>query len=253
MTALTPEMTILLPAFLAGLLVLTTHVPLGQQVLARGIIFLDLAVAQIAGLGVIAAHSFGWTPGGWMVQVVAASAAVTGALLLYQVERALPAIQEAIIGTVFVLAATGGVLLLAADPRGSEHLRDLLAGQILWISYTQLAWTAAAYAVLGLGWYAIRRRAPAFSFYMVFALAVTLSVQLVGVLLVFASLILPALAVHRLSPHRRLATGYLVGTVGYSAGIGTSAWLDLPTGAVIVWALAIIAGFVAVVIRRSGY
>ena len=84
------DLTIIGPALLAGLLVTSTHVPLGQRVLKRGIIFLDLAIAQIAGLGIIAAYSFDWEPGGWQVQIIAMSAAILGVLLLNYTEKKWP-------------------------------------------------------------------------------------------------------------------------------------------------------------------
>ena len=117
------EFTILIPALLAGALVIATHIPLGQEVLRRGIIFIDLAIAQVAGLGVIASHSFGWETHGWEVQIVAVTAALLGALLLNQCEKRWPDIEEALIGVMFVLAATGGILLLANNPQGGEHLK----------------------------------------------------------------------------------------------------------------------------------
>jgi zinc/manganese transport system permease protein len=226
------ELGILLPAFCAGLLVLATHVPLGQEVLRRGIIFIDLAVAQIAGLGVIAAHSFGWEEHGWAVQLAAAAAALAGAALLTFTEKRWPDIQEALIGTLFVLAATGGMILLAHDAHGGEQLKELLAGQILWVNWHDLGLAAAVYVpllILWLGWREKLRRA---GFYLVFALSVTVSVQLVGVYLVFASLIIPALAT------RRLWLAYAVGAAGYALGLVVSALWDLPSGAVIVWTLA---------------
>src|SRR5262249_42287963 len=123
---------ILWPAFIAGLLVTATHVPLGMQVLSRGIVFIDLAVAQIAGLGVILAHSLGWEPTGAPVQVAALSAALACAMLLTWTERRWPEVQEAIIGVVFVLGSSAAILLLAHDPRGGEDLKGPLGGQMLW-------------------------------------------------------------------------------------------------------------------------
>jgi zinc/manganese transport system permease protein len=125
------ELSIVLPALVAGLLVTATHVPLGTQVLARGIVFIDLAIAQVAGCGVLLADQLGFEPEGFAVQVAALIAALGGALLLTWTERIWPEVQEAVIGVVFVLAATGSVLLLASNVHGSEHLRDLLVGQIL--------------------------------------------------------------------------------------------------------------------------
>ncbi len=104
--------------------------PRGQQVLARGIVFIDLAIAQIAGLGVIAADALGWEPQGITVQIAAAGAALAGALILTYTEKRWPDVQEALIGVLFVLAACAGILLLANNPHGGEHLKDLLAGQI---------------------------------------------------------------------------------------------------------------------------
>lgn len=248
---MTPDMAhldlgLLLWPFLAGLLVLATHVPLGRRVLARGIIFLDLAVAQIAVLGVIAAHALDLAPQGWPTQLAAAAAALAGAALLAACERRWPEIQEALIGSAFVVAASLGVLLLAGDPHGGEHLSELLTGQILWATPKQTAQIAALYAVLLLLW-AWRGTRPArpgldrLGFYLVFALAITASVQLVGVYLVFASLILPALAVRGWSPRAGLILGGLIGALAYAAGLMASALFDWPTGPAIVIALASLA------------
>ena len=233
------EWGILGPALIAGLLVLATHVPLGMQVLDRGIVFIDLAIAQIAGLGVIAADSFGLPEGGVAVQVSAVCAALLGAWLLTWTEKRAPQQQEALIGVMFILAACAGILLLAGNPHGGEHLKDLLVGQILWVNSTQLFWLAGLSAVLlatlRLGWV---NRLGRFGFYGAFALAVTASVQLVGVYLVFSSLIIPALATRDHQGRRRLWIAYAIGALGYALGLALSALFDLPSGAVIVWALA---------------
>ena len=120
------ELSILWPAFIAGLLVTSTHVPLGIQVLRRGIVFIDLAIAQIAGLGVIVADWFGFEPQGWAVQVSALAAALAGAVVLTWTEKHWPDVQEALIGVMFILAASGALIVLAANPHGAEHLKDLL-------------------------------------------------------------------------------------------------------------------------------
>ena len=233
------SLSLLAPAFLAGLLVLATHVPLGIQVLSRGIVFIDLAIAQIATLGVIAADRFGFEPEGWVAQVAAVSAALLGALLLTWTEKRWPDVQEALIGVLFVLASSGGMLLVANNPHGGEHLRDLLAGQILWVDYAQLLPVAALTAVILALWFGLRDRLGRFGFYALFAFAVTASVQLVGVYLVFASLIVPALACRYYPPRIRMAAGYLVGAASYVLGLGLSVLLDLPSGAVVVWVLAL--------------
>ena len=233
--------TLLLPPFVAGLLVLATHVPLGQRVLARGIIFLDLAVAQIAVLGVIAAHTLGWDTQGWQTQLAAAIAAVGGAALLAGCEQLWPDIQEALIGSAYIVAASLAVLLLAGNPHGGEQLGELLTGQILWVGTSQIMQIAGLYAVLIAFWRIRSARLGPLGFYLIFALAITASVQLVGVYLVFASLILPALAVRKHPPARGLWQGFLLGAAAYATGLIASALFDWPTGPVIVLALASIA------------
>jgi zinc/manganese transport system permease protein len=242
------EWGILGPALIAGLLVLATHVPLGMQVLDRGIVFIDLAIAQIAGLGVIAADAMGVPAGGIAVQVAAVTAALLGAWLLTWTERRMPQQQEALIGVLFIVAASAGILMLAGNPHGGEHLKDLLVGQILWVGPTQLLWlgaiTVVLLAALWRGWIA---RLGRLGFYTAFAIAVTASVQLVGVYLVFSSLIIPALATRRMAGGRRIWTAYALGAVGYALGLALSAVLDLPSGAVIVCTLAVCAVAMAAV------
>jgi zinc/manganese transport system permease protein len=232
--------SILLPAMAAGAVVLATHVPLGQEVLRRGIIFIDLAVAQIAALGVLLAALLEWQSP-WAAQALAVSMAMMGAWLLSWTGRRWPREQEAIIGVSFVLAATAAILLLAKDPHGGEHLQGLLAGQILWVEWQAIVVTALLYAPLLAAWFGARERLVDAGFYLLFAVNVTLSVQLVGVYLVFASLIVPALATVTLSGGRRLLHGYLLGLLSYGSGLLLSWILDLPSGAVITWMLAIVA------------
>jgi zinc/manganese transport system permease protein len=232
------DLTILGPAFLAGLLVLSTHVPLGQQVLRRGIIFIDLAIAQIAGLGVLWAHAMSWEENALTIQLTAFAAALLGALALYLCERRWPEILEAVIGTSFVLAASAAILLLANNPHGGEHLKDLLVGQVLWVDQDQLVPVALLYAGILFVWFGFGGSQRPVLFYVLFALAITASVQLVGVYLVFASLIIPALAVRRFGKYALFAA-WLLGTASYAVGLFASALLDLPAGAVIVWVLAV--------------
>ncbi|MEI7613348.1 MAG: metal ABC transporter permease [Betaproteobacteria bacterium] len=235
------DLSIIAPAFLAGALVLLTHVPLGAQVLKRGIVFIDLAIAQIAALGVIVAGLMDLEPHGWQVQVAAGLAAALGALLLTWTEKRWPEVQEAQIGVVFVLAATGGLLLLANNPHGGEHLRDLLSGQILWVSFDQLLLPTIGtlFIVTLLGRYG--KQIGRLGFYLLFSLAVTTSVQLVGVYLVFASLIIPALGVRNHPQQKRLPYAFVSGLIGYALGLLLSMFFDLPSGAMIVWCLLLLA------------
>jgi zinc/manganese transport system permease protein len=246
------DLGILGPAMVAGLLVLATHVPLGTQVLDRGIVFIDLAIAQIAGLGVIAADALGVPEGGIEVQVAALCAAQLGALLLTWSERRMPDHQEALIGVMFILAACAGILLLASNPHGGEHLQNLLVGQILWVNTRQLFWLAVVTVplviALQLGWVT---RLGRFGFYGAFAVAITASVQLVGVYLVFSSLIIPALATRMHRGPKRAVIGYGLGAAGYALGLALSALLDLPSGAVIVWTLAVCGMLGALALRPA--
>jgi zinc/manganese transport system permease protein len=246
------ELSIIGPALLAGLLVLATHVPLGAEVLRRGIIFIDLAIAQVAGLGVIAADSMGWDQHGYMVQLAAVSAALIAALILNWTDRHWPRIQEAIIGVCFILAATAGILVLAGNPHGSEHLKELLVGQILWVTVESLLPVAILSAVILVLWYMMRDRVQGMGFYALFAFAVTASMQLVGVYLVFASLIIPAIATRKIERRSlRLGCAYGVGILGYLCGLVLSTRMDLPAGAVIVWCLAIVAILFAFLIEPA--
>jgi len=231
---LAPELSVLLPALLAGLLVLATHVPLGQEVLKRGIVFIDLAIAQVAVLGVIAAEVLGFEAHGWAVQAIAAAAALAGAALLSYAERRFAAQEEALIGVLFVLAASLALLLLHSHPHGAEHLKDVLEGQILWTEIKTLLPVALLYAVVLALWFGARQRIGRAGFYFLFALTVTASVQLVGVYLVFASLIIPALVAPR------LPFAYALGALAYALGLTLSLTADLPAAPVIVCSLALL-------------
>lgn len=244
------SLSIVLPALAAGLLVAATHVPMGMQVLARGIVFIDIAIAQIAGVGVLTADYMGFEPHGLPVQAWALGAALLGALLLTWTERRWPEVQEAIIGVVFVMAATAEILLLAGNPQGGEHLKDLLVGQILWVGPEQLIAVAVLTAAVLTVWFGLGAKLGRVGFYLMFGVSVTASVQLVGIYLVFATLIVPALAT-RNATRVRLAKAWGVAALGYAIGLVLSALYDLPSGAIIVWALAVVGILVFAVENRA--
>ena len=188
------------------MLVTATHVPLGAQVLARGIVFIDLAIAQIAGCGVLLADRLGFEAEGVAVQIAALAAALAGALLLTWTERRWPDVQEAVIGVVFVLAATGG------DP--APRRATCAAASICATCWWDRSFGRAPAIWLGSGrlrrrsWRsgsASRQRLGRIGFYAIFACAVTVSVQLVGLYLVFATLIVPPLATRHMKRHRLTA------------------------------------------------
>lgn len=227
--------TILLPALVAGLLVLATHVPMGMEVLRRGIIFIDLAIAQIAGLGIVIASAAGFEVNGWRTQVSAVIAALAGALCLRWMEKKNPDHLEAVIGVSFVAAACAAILLMSHDPHAGEHLQELLVGQILWTTWAGLLPLALVSIGVLAAWFGLRLKDSPLGFYLLFAVTITASVQVVGVYLVFASLIVPALV-----SGGRLRRAYAVGIAGYAFGLTGSGLFDLPAGATIV--LALIAG-----------
>lgn len=230
--------------FAAGLIVLATHVIFGREVLARGIIFIDLTIAQIAALGVVVAELFSTTLNDWQIQLAGGVAALAASGLLVVTEKHWPQLQEALIGCLYVVAASAAILLLADNPHGAEHFAQLLAGQILWVTSDRLLPIGVLSVAILFAWIFIAKGQRAY-FYPLFALTVTASVQLVGVYLVFASLILPALAAHGLKKFTGHCVGYTVGIVGYVSGLVLSVPTDLPSGPLIVVTLAVTALFAA--------
>lgn len=239
------DWSILAIPMLAGLIVISTHVVLGREVLRRGIIFIDLTIAQVAAVGVIIAETFEVSGAAWHAQAAAGVAALIAAAVLAATERRWPQLQEALIGSLYVVAASAAILLLANNPHGAEHLSEILTGQILWVKLSQL-WPAAVLSVLVLAiWFGIGQQRR-WLFYFLFALTVMASVQLVGVFLVFASLILPALASTGLGEKPGLLLGGLLGATGYALGLWLSVIADLPAGPLIVCTLALMALMAAV-------
>ncbi|MBD1390867.1 metal ABC transporter permease [Neiella sp. HB171785] len=244
---------ILIPALVAGLLVVSTHVPLGYQVLRRGIIFIDLAIAQVAALGIVVAHQLHLMHTFHGVEyLLSVVFAMFAGLVLALLEKRLKQELEAVIGCIYVLAATAGLLVLAHDPHGGELLKQTLSGSILWATWDMLVWHGVVVAgVLVLLWWK-RSLLNGIWFYPIFAIAITSAVDLVGVYLVFASLIMVPLATNRLpSGAKRLATAYGLSILAYAAGLLISAWWDLPSGATLVWCLAVVALAFALLAQRK--
>ncbi len=238
---------ILWPAMVVGLLVVATHVPLGREVFQRGIIFVDLAIAQIAAFGVIASNTIELYDHGNQSHIhipptlIAIGTAIMGSLFLYKLRKLEVRVQESIIGILFILAATGILLLLSVHPHGGEQLKETLIGQILWLQAKELLPLFLSYTAILFVWYTLRNKLGEWLFYPLFAVTITLSTQVVGVYLVFASLIIPTLATFK---HRNpLVKAFVLGVMGYATGLIFSALFDFPAGAAIVWCLALIALF----------
>lgn len=245
------SLDILGPPFVAGLFILAVHVPLGAVVLNRGIIFIDITLAQVAAVGVVSGSMISGMIDGWVVQASAIAAALGCAMALTWTDKRFHAVQEAIIGVVYIVAAAVQIVLLSYSSNGAEYLKDLLVGQILLVSPFQLLVVGLLYsAVIGV-WYLRDLAKERLLFYGVLAIVITASVQIVGVLLVFASLIIPVLATQEASPRWRLTIAFNMGAAGYLAGLAVSAVLDISAGAAIVCTLALAAVVTAKLVSRQ--
>ena len=225
------------PAISAGLLITLIHAPLGIEVLKRGIIFIDLAVAQIAGLGLVATSVYFYKSSDWLSQIVPLTCAILGALFFRMIENKIPKQQEAIIGVGFVLSASLAILVLADHPTGGEEIRHLLSGNMLFVTWQDILYHLPIYILIFFLWFALKLR-KGISFYLIFALAITSSVQLVGIYVVFASLILPALAALNYKSPYRLA--WLCGIISVITGIILAIIFDAPAGPILVVSYVII-------------
>ena len=244
---------ILLPAFALCALMIATHTYLGLHVLARGIIFVDLALAQVAALGVSVAFLMGWDAHGRYAQMTALGFTLIAAVLLAKL-RDIPdkTTREVIIGCLYVVATAVAIAILSRSSQGMEELKSMFSGNILWVRWEEIALLAVVYAALtalhavfyrrfkALSFDAAAARTSSFTwellFFMSFALVITLAVNLAGVLMVFAFLIIPAFAASLLvrSFFARLALGCALALLGSLAGLWLSFAEDLPAGPVIV-------------------
>lgn len=233
------------PALVAGVMIVLIHAPLGIEVLKRGIIFIDLAVAQIAGLGLVAANVFLDHPSELLVQFVALGSAIIAGVFFRKIERNSPDYQEAIIGCSFVLAASLTILVLADHPHGGQEIQHVLSGQLLFVTWADVARHLPVYVSILSIWFLKPYWRRGIGFYILFSFAITSSVQLTGVYIVFSSLILPALAVVRLRRPHLMA--WTVGVAAFCFGIIIAVLLDLPAGPVIV------VSFVFLSLTTSGF
>jgi zinc/manganese transport system permease protein len=248
---------ILLPAFVASLILTGIHAYLGVHVVERGVIFVDLSLAQIAALGTTVAYLAGYDLHDTAAYLFSLGFTFMGAAIfaLSRVHRRTRIPQEAIIGIVYAVSAAVAILLMSKATQETEHLKEMLVGNILSVTWPELFKTAVLYSLVGVFHYVFRERfllismneAKAekrgwnvkfwdFLFYVSFGFVVTSSVAIAGVLLVFCFLIVPSVTAmlfsERLGP--RLAIGWMMGTVVSAGGVGFSYLLDLPTGATIV-------------------
>jgi zinc/manganese transport system permease protein len=241
----------------ASLILTGIHAYLGVHVVERGVIFVDLSLAQIAALGSTVAYLLGHDLHSTAAYLYSLGFTFLGAAIfaLSRVHRKTRIPQEAVIGIVYAVSAAVAILVMSKATQETEHLKEMLVGNILSVTWPELAKTAVLYALVGVFHYIFRKRFLLISmdeqeaerqglnirfwdflFYVSFGFVVTSSVAIAGVLLVFCFLIVPSvtamLFASRLGP--RLAIGWTMGALVSAAGVGLSFLMDLPTGAAIV-------------------
>ncbi len=259
---------LIIPPIVAGLVILTIHAYLGLHVIARGVIFVDLAFAQIAALGTTVGILLGIGHGPGEL-LFALGFTLLGALIFSftrMEDSAVP--QEAIIGITFVVASAAVILIAGLTAEGAEHIRETMTGTLIWVDWPTIGKMAAAYAVVGAFHFAYRRRflsltfAPEgmdgrrmwdFLFYVSFGVVIAFSVNVAGVLMVFSALVIPGvvafLFTNRFVTALRIAWG--AGAVAIVGGIGASFYWDLATGPLLVCAfgvLVVVAGVLRMVL-----
>lgn len=245
---------LMIPPVVAALLILSIHAYLGLHVIAREVIFVDLAFAQIAALGTTVALLAGIELGTTMSLVFALGATLLGALIFsFTRMEDSPVPQEAIIGIAYVVASAAVILLAGLTAEGAEHIKETLTGTLIWVGWKEIGKMAVAYAVVGLFHFFLRRyflavsfhpekaekvRLWDFLFYLSFGIVISFSVEIAGVLMVFSSLVIPAVVAFfftdRFSAALLLAWGS--GAVAIIGGIGASFYWDLATGPLLVCA-----------------
>jgi len=254
---------LMLPPFVACLILVAIHSYLGLHVIAREVIFVDLSLAQMAALGTTIGLLLGVMPGTGKAQLFALAFTVIGAAIFAatrtNTKGRVP--QEALIGIVYVVASAAALLVADKAPRGADAIKDVLVGTILWVTWPSIVRLAIAYAVLGLALFFLRRRFERISFhpeaaeadgwrirwwdfwfYLSFGVVITLSVPIAGVLLVFSFLVVPAAVAFQFSDKQKVLAvlSWLTGILASAAGLAVSFKYDLPTGPVIVCAFGVI-------------
>ena len=265
--------------FVASLILTGIHAYLGVHVVERGVIFVDLSLAQIAALGAAIAILLpitGGDPHAPVVYWISLGFTFIGAAVFSTIRGHRARIpQEAIIGICYAVASAAAILAMSKATSESEHLKDMLVGNILAVSWNEVFETAGLYGAIGVFHYIFRKKFLAISldhekavaaglsvrfwdflFYASFGFVVTSSVAIAGVLLVFCYLIVPSVAamLYADTVGRRLAIGWTMGTIVSAIGVYLSLVLDLPTGATIVCTFGIVLALMAAVrplIRRT--
>lgn len=264
-------LSLLLPALAACLVLTGIHVYLGIHVLSRGVIFVDLALAQVAALGATAAMLWGAHPGSAEAYFISLGFTLCGALLFTLARKLSDRVPvEAIIGIVYAVASATAVILADRLPHGADEIREILVGDLLAVTWLHIGKTAAIYCAVGAFHFIFRKRFFAvtldpdgaakegvsvllwdFLFYLSFGVVITSSVAIGGVLIVFSLLVIPAVIVSLFAKQigPRLFGGWAVGFIGSVLGIVASYELDMPTGAAVVATFGALLLFVVIVVR----
>ena len=242
---------LIIPPVVAGLVIVSIHAYLGLHVIGRGVIFVDLAFAQIAALGTTVAILLG-VRHGTVELLFALGFTLLGALIFSFTRMEKSAVpQEAIIGITFVVASAAVILIAGLTAEGAEHIRETMTGTLIWVDWPTIGKMAGAYSVVGAFHYAFRRRflsltfSPGraegqrlwdFLFYSSFGVVIAFSVPVAGVLMVFSALVIPGVVAFLFT--NRFASALVIawgaGTVAIVGGIGASFYLDLATGPLLV-------------------
>jgi len=248
--------------FVACLVLTGIHAYLGLHVVERGVIFVDLALAQVAALGATVGFWLGFGLHTQPSYLMALLFTFLGAAIFAATRFRHPAVpQEAIIGVVYAVSAAASILILSRLPEGAEELKSLLVGHLLFVRWEEIGKVALVYGVIGLLHWLARKpllivsqnpeeafrlgipvRMWDFFFYITFGFVVTSSVEMAGVLLVFAFLVVPAICgiVWAKGIGQRLIVGWVTGALTSMVGISASYFLDLPTGATVVCAFGLV-------------
>jgi len=239
-----------LPVLVAGLLILASHIPLGYQVLKRGIVFIDLAIAQVAALGTVLTTQLHWHGDDrWLQQGLAITFALCGVGLVAWINKRFPDWREAFIGLIYITAASAMILLVSGQPKGGQLLARTLSGDILWLTWRDLfllGLVAGVVHILAFKWPDKLER----FFYLIFAITITLSVMQAGIYLVFVCLIAPALA--SIVYNRSKLWSYLVGSFGFVFGLMVAWHFDLPAAACIVVSIILCLLIALIIQHRMG-
>jgi zinc/manganese transport system permease protein len=260
---------LMIPPIVAGLVILSLHAYLGLHIIARGVIFVDLAFAQIAALGATTGFLMGVEHDTPLALAFSIGFTLIGALI-FSFSRLDGTVvpQEAVIGIIFVVASAAVILISGFTAEGAEHIAETLTGTLIWVGWPEIIRMAVVYVVLGVLYFLLRKpflsvsldeadspraRAWDFLFYVLFGIVISFSVPVAGVLLVFSFLVIPAVVAFLFTSRFSVALwiAWAVGTVSLVTGVLASFRSDIPTGPLLVcmFGLALV---VALMIRFAG-